>query len=224
MDSEVGALSAAGARKGHKGHKGQSGPTWSATRRAVPRPLLALGIVVAVAALAFAVTAALMASRSTGTNGMGQSNATLVTYTGAQAAKATPLHLARLGGGPPVTLSGLGHAPIVVNFFASWCTACQAELEAVAQVAAEGQVGFVGVDTNETSYGAAMRMLRRVGADYPVGIGSTTQASEYRAPGLPTTVFIDARGRIVAEALGAVTRPELSRWVGELARDGRVHS
>ena len=223
MDSEAGALRAAGTESGESGQSSQSGPTRSATGRAVPRPLLALGIVVAVAALAFAVTAALMASRSTGTNGTGPADATLVTYTGAQAAKATQLHLARLGGGPPVTLNGLGRAPIVVNFFASWCTACQAELKAVAQVAAKGQVGFVGVDTNETSYGAAMRMLRKVGADYPVGIGSTTQASEYRAPGLPTTVFIDAQGRIVAEALGAVTRPELSRWVGELARDGRVH-
>jgi len=196
--------------------------------RALPRPLLVLGCVAVVAALAFAVTAALMASRSTNGNGNGSGNgqmaesATLVTYTGTQAAKAIPLHLARLGGGAAVTLEQLGRAPIVLNFFASWCTACQSELKAVAEVAGEGRVGFVGVDTNETSYGAAMRMLRRAGARYPVGIGSTTQASEYRAPGLPTTVFIDKRGRVVAEAFGAVTRSQLSHWVSELASGAPV--
>ena len=125
--------------------------------------------------------------------------------------------LPRLNGSGEVRLSDYRGKPLVVNFFASWCTACQAELKAVAEVAGEGRVGFVGVDTNETSYGAALRMLRRAGARYPVGIGSTTQASEYRAPGLPTTVFIDKRGRVVAEAFGAVTRSQLSHWVSELA-------
>jgi thiol-disulfide isomerase/thioredoxin len=191
----------------------------------IPRPLLFLGIVAIVAALAFAVTAALMASRSSGSNGeMGNQSATLVTYATNMAPRATQLHLPRLGGGAPVTLARLGREPIVVNFFASWCTACQQELKAVAEVAGEGRVGFVGVDTNETSDAAALTMLHRVHARYPVGIGGITQTSEYRVPGLPTTVFIDARGRVVAEAFGAVTRPQLTRWVDELARGARVRS
>ncbi|MDA8039897.1 MAG: TlpA disulfide reductase family protein [Actinomycetota bacterium] len=200
---------------------------------------LALLMAAAVAALSFAVVAAITASRTGGTSGgggtggggssssgggAGQQPATLVTYKAAAAEPAPALRLPRLGGGATVTLTGLGKRPIVVNFFASWCTACQAELKAVAQVADEGRVSFVGVDTNETSYGAALKMLQRVGARYPVGIGGTTQADEYRAPGLPTTVFINAKGRVVAMALGAVTRPQLDAWVVELLSHGHLTS
>lgn len=183
----------------------------------------------AVAALSFAVVAAIMASRQGGGNtsssgSASQQSATLVTYKAAAAEPAPALRLPRLGGGATVTLAGLGKRPIVVNFFASWCTACQAELKAVAQVAGERRVSFVGVDTNETSYGAALKMLQRVGARYPVGIGGTTQADEYRAPGLPSTVFINAKGHVVAMALGAVTRPELNTWVTELVSQGHLKS
>ena len=40
--------------------------------------------------------------------------------------------LARLGGGPDVDLSGFLGKPVILNFFASWCPDCQAELSAIA--------------------------------------------------------------------------------------------
>ena len=45
---------------------------------------------------------------------------------------APPFTLPALGGGPPVTLSAFRGRPVVVNFFASWCPDCRAELDAVA--------------------------------------------------------------------------------------------
>ena len=176
---------------------------------------------VGVAAVIFAAVAAVMASQQgqgSPTTMMGGATASLVTYTGSAAEKAPALDLQRLGGGQPVSLSGigLGRQPLVVNFFASWCNACQQELKAVAGVASEKVVRFVGVDTNDTSPSTARKMLRSVGASYPVGIGGTAQADQFRAEGLPTTVFINGKGHIVAMALGAVTRSELQRWISEL--------
>lgn len=194
-------------------------------RSGMSRGMIATLLGLMLAGIAFAVVTAVFASSSptaTSKGGGGGQSPYLVTYKIKGAEAAPPLHLPRLGGGPAVGLPGLGHRPIVVNFFASWCTACQSELRAVATVADQHRVTFVGVDTNETSQSAAQRMLARVHASYPVGVGGTSQASEYRAPGLPTTVFIDSRGRIVAMALGALTVSELERWVSELQHQGEL--
>jgi cytochrome c biogenesis protein CcmG/thiol:disulfide interchange protein DsbE len=168
----------------------------------------------------FAATAVVVADHRASSLSQESGGATLVTYTTAHQATVGPLNLARLGSSQRFTLtSSLGRRPLVINFFASWCTACQAELRAVALVAnAEaGRVPFFGVDTNETSDSQAIRMLSNVRARYPVGIGTTTQANEFLVPGLPTTLFVDARGKVVAMAYGQLSRAELSRWVGELA-------
>lgn len=182
------------------------------------------------AATAFVVTAVLVAthpSAPVASGGGGGSGPTLVTYARAKQAPAGRLDLPRLGGGAGrFTLSALGKRPFVVNFFASWCTACQAELKAVAGVAnaERGKVPFFGVDTNETSTRQAVRMLHSVHAVYPVGIGTTAQANEFLVPGLPTTVFVNGSGRVVATVYGAVTQAELSAWVGELASGRPLHS
>jgi cytochrome c biogenesis protein CcmG/thiol:disulfide interchange protein DsbE len=174
----------------------------------------------ALAVVVFAAIAVVVADHRSTALSQASGGATLVTYTTAHQTTVSPLNLARLGSPRRFTLSSaLGRRPLVINFFASWCTACQAELRAVAGVAnAEaGRVPFFGVDTNETSYSQAIRMLGAVHARYPVGIGSTTQANEFLVPGLPTTLFVDARGKVVAMAYGQLSHAELSRWVGELA-------
>ncbi len=61
--------------------------------------------------------------------------------------------LTSLGGGQPVTLAHYRGRPVIVNFFASWCPDCRAELAAVASVArtSASSVAVVGVDSNESS-------------------------------------------------------------------------
>jgi len=174
--------------------------------------------VLVVGAVTFAVVAAVVAEHRSSSL-TDDTGATLVVYAGSHQAVAPPVDLRRLGSAGRFTLTALGHRPLVVNFFASWCTACQSELRAVAEVAnaESSRVPFFGIDTNETSDSQAIRLLARAGAHYPVGIGSTAQANEFYVSGLPTTLFVDARGRVVATVYGAVTRSQLAQWVDELA-------
>ena len=60
--------------------------------------------------------------------------------------------LPALQGDGRIRLADFEGTPVVVNFFASWCTACDAELPGYAKVAREldGQVAFVGVNAQET--------------------------------------------------------------------------
>jgi cytochrome oxidase Cu insertion factor (SCO1/SenC/PrrC family)/thiol-disulfide isomerase/thioredoxin len=90
--------------------------------------------------------------------------------------------------------------PIVINAWASWCTACQQEyaLFADASVRYGRQVAFVGVDALDTSAGAARAYLSVHPLSYP-SYQSPQGALTGLAPliGLPTTIYIDRTGRIV---------------------------
>ncbi|MGH9300034.1 MAG: TlpA family protein disulfide reductase, partial [Acidimicrobiales bacterium] len=119
--------------------------------------------VLVVAGAAFAIYAASVAGqRSTALTETSTGN--LVVFAAGHQRPVQPAELPRLGGGAPIELAARGGHPMVVNFFASWCTACQRELKAVAEVAGEKRVSFYGVDTDDPNHGLALLLLRRAGA------------------------------------------------------------
>jgi cytochrome c biogenesis protein CcmG/thiol:disulfide interchange protein DsbE len=127
--------------------------------------------------------------------------------------------LPALGGGAPVSLSSFRGTPVIVNFFASWCPDCRAELAAVASVARanSGQVNVVGVDSNESSVTTATRLLGEAHAAYPVALDNNAKvATQYLVQALPVTYFLDAQGRVVGSALGPQSVAKLDRWVQRL--------
>jgi len=127
--------------------------------------------------------------------------------------------LPALGGGAPVTLSAFRGTPVMVNFFASWCSDCREELDAVATVAhaSGGRVAVVGVDANESSDTQAERLLAAAHATYPVAEDASAKvASAYLVQALPVTYFLNARGRVVGAILGPQTVSSLDRWVDRL--------
>ena len=127
--------------------------------------------------------------------------------------------LPALGGPDAVSLSAFRGTPVIVNFFASWCRDCRAELDAVATVARDsaGHVAVVGVDSNESSDAAAMRLLAAAHATYPVALDNSAKvATQYLINALPVSYFVNAEGRVVGVALGPQTVGSLDRWVARL--------
>jgi thiol-disulfide isomerase/thioredoxin len=147
--------------------------------------------------------------------------ANLVIY--ASPAQAPHFDLARLGGAGRVSSAVLGKGPAVVNWFQSSCVACQAELGTFAAVAdaERAKVHFLGIDVNDPSQSAALAMVRRARAEYPValapGVASINLATRFGVGDLPATVFVSPSGRILGEVLGKVPRSELFNLLDNLA-------
>jgi cytochrome c biogenesis protein CcmG, thiol:disulfide interchange protein DsbE len=121
-----------------------------------------------------------------------------------------------------VSLTALRGRPVIVNFFASWCRDCRAELGAMAQVARATStwMAVIGIDSNETSNAAATRLLAAAHATYPVVVDPQAKvATRYLVQALPVSYFLNASGQVVGAALGPQTVASLDRWVTRL----RVH-
>jgi peroxiredoxin len=127
--------------------------------------------------------------------------------------------LAGLGGGPSVTLAATRGTPTVVNFFASWCPDCKAELAAFGALAdrTAGRVDVLGVDANDNDGAAARALLSEAKATYPVGLDPDAKvATSYLVSALPVTYFLDRRGRVVHVAFGTQTPASLAKWTDAL--------
>lgn len=123
--------------------------------------------------------------------------------------------LPRLDGNGDVRLATFRGKPTVVNFFASWCTACRGELPGFARVsrALQNQVTFVGVNSLETGDGAAM--ARQFGIDWwPIARDVDGQQASglhdaLGGQGMPITAFYDAGGKLVFVSPGSLPEPDL---------------
>ncbi len=109
--------------------------------------------------------------------------------------------------GRPVSLAAFAGKPVVINIWASWCAGCRDEasdLAAFARAHPEAQV--VGLDTQDNDRDARA-FYRTFGWTHPsIRDPSGDMAARLGLQGLPTTLFLDRRHRIVTRIIGATDR------------------
>jgi thiol-disulfide isomerase/thioredoxin len=101
----------------------------------------------------------------------------------------------------------------VVNVWGAWCPPCRAEaddLAAAARELAPKGVVFVGINTRDASQDNARSFERRYDVPYPsiYDPGGRNLLAFHRTltpNAIPSTVVIDAQGRVAASILGEVT-------------------
>lgn len=118
-----------------------------------------------------------------------------------------PDFVLRSTSGRLLRLSSLRGRPVVVNFFASWCTSCREQEGNLVKAYHRwhGRVTFLGV-IYEDSVSAAAAFTRSQGGTWPDLIdGGTQTAINYGVTGVPETFFINRRGLIVAHSVSLST-------------------
>ncbi len=119
--------------------------------------------------------------------------------------------------GETTSLAAYAGEPLVVNFWASWCPPCIAEmpdLERVHQDVAD-EVRFIGLNTQD-SLPAAEELVVETGVTYDLGLDPDGEL--FRAFGvtsMPSTFFVDADGRIVHRQAGLITEQQLRDLVDD---------
>jgi len=170
-----------------------------------------LGIGVAVLVTAVAVLPAVLASHDAGVT------------------DATNFDIPALEGDVPIAadtrvkLTDYAGKPLVLNFFASWCTSCEAELPRFRTLAVdhEDELEVVFVNTNET--GDWKPMARRTGImDQPLAkdINGSNGNGLYRSlggsGGMPMTAYFDELGILVHVDRGELTSEVLRSRMRDL--------
>jgi thiol-disulfide isomerase/thioredoxin len=132
-------------------------------------------------------------------------------------AAAESFDLPAIEGDDRVALADFDGRPVVVNFFASWCTACDAELPYFADISQQvsDEVTFVGVNALEN--GNRLDMPERHGITWwPLArdIGGNNGSGLHdnlgiRPGSMPGTAFYDAEGTLLTVVPGSISEADL---------------
>ena len=121
--------------------------------------------------------------------------------------------------GNMVKLSDFFGKPIVLNFWASWCPPCKAELPDFDDACKkyDGEVVFLMVnmtDNQMETVEVAKDFIKTYGYDFPVYFDVDYQAAMvYGVRSIPQTYFINAEGEAVATATGMISAAQLEQGI-----------
>ncbi len=113
--------------------------------------------------------------------------------------------------GRELPLQSLQGRPVVINLWATWCGPCVREMPLLQQAQQQrGDVAFVFLNQGEDPARVQAWLQRQGLVLANVLADPLRQASaHFKQQGYPTTLFFDARGRLVSRHLGALSAATL---------------
>lgn len=122
--------------------------------------------------------------------------------------------------GKTVHLSDFRGKPVVLNFWATWCSPCKIEMPWFVDFQKQyGQAGvqFLGVAMDDASTKDIAEFAKSMKVNYPILIGKESVGDAYGGVQfLPETFYIDRNGKIVDKAFGLKGRGEIEEDIKKI--------
>ena len=120
--------------------------------------------------------------------------------------------------GAPLAMKTFQGRPLLLNFWATWCPPCVAELPLLNDFFKKNAVnGWQVLGLAVDQLAAVQRFLGQVPVSFPVALAGVSGIELARSlgnasGGLPFTVVLDANGAVAARKIGQLSEADLRRW------------
>jgi thiol-disulfide isomerase/thioredoxin len=107
--------------------------------------------------------------------------------------------------GKPLSLSASHGKVILLNFWATWCGPCRAEIPDLIELQKKygDRLQIIGLDVDDDDAAEVKKFVEKNGINYPVGIATNEIRVQYGGvAALPTSFVLDDQGRVVQKHEG----------------------
>jgi peroxiredoxin len=122
--------------------------------------------------------------------------------------------------GRPVQLSKLKGKVVAVNFWATWCGPCRAEIPGFVKAYEKYQskgLEIVGISMDRVGKDAVHEFVKKNGITYPVAIDMSQTPQKYGGvSGIPTTFIVDREGKVAKQHVGYMDQTMFEKMVTPL--------
>lgn len=127
------------------------------------------------------------------------------------------------GAGKTVSLSSLNGKVVFINFWATWCPPCRAEMPSINSLYAKfkdnSDVVFLMVDV-DGKYEKSYSFIKENGYSFPLYVPGGSIPSSFLGNAIPTTVILNKKGKIAMRQEGGADygSPKVEKFINSLLK------
>ena len=108
---------------------------------------------------------------------------------------------------------------VILDFWATWCPPCKAEIPGFIELQKRyGEKGLVvvGVSVDEQGSSVVKQFMKEFAMNYPVVMGNFKMMQDFGGTAIPTTFIIDRSGKIVSKHVGLASKETFEKEITPL--------